>query len=189
MCRVECLFSSQLAPVPIYCLVNRGTCANNLNVKRRGRESNLRPHGYRSDALTPTTAHKFRNEYQKKKTVRKKERWSVVNGQPNTVHLKEWKQHWDVVIESKHCDDGIATRWSKCYWVQTVQNGQLLCIVNVLLNSFCFNTPTTVSRYIITTSWTFPFDGLAHSCLSVMYDIYCSIESLLNATSNGSHGS
>ena len=26
VCRVGCLFSSQLAPVPIYCLVNRGTC-------------------------------------------------------------------------------------------------------------------------------------------------------------------
>jgi len=30
VCRVGCLFSSQLAPVPIYCLVNRGTCVNNL---------------------------------------------------------------------------------------------------------------------------------------------------------------
>ena len=58
MCRVECLFSSQLAPVPIYCLVTRGTCVwttcPRLNVKCRGWESNLRPLGCRSDALTTT---------------------------------------------------------------------------------------------------------------------------------------
>ena len=48
----DCL-GSQLAPVPIYCLVNRGTrvwtTCPRLSVKRRGWESNLRPHGYRSD--------------------------------------------------------------------------------------------------------------------------------------------
>jgi len=35
VCRVECLFSSQLSPVPIYCLVNRGTCVNNLTKVER----------------------------------------------------------------------------------------------------------------------------------------------------------
>jgi len=42
----------------LYCLVTRGTCVNNLRyVKRSGRDSNLRPLGCKSDALT-TMRHK-----------------------------------------------------------------------------------------------------------------------------------
>jgi len=49
---------SQLAGTNLYCLVNRGTCVwttcPRSFVKRRGRDSNLRPIGCKSDALTTT---------------------------------------------------------------------------------------------------------------------------------------
>ena len=48
VCHVECLFSSQLAPVPIYTAwqteARVWTTCPGLNVKRHGRESNLQPH-------------------------------------------------------------------------------------------------------------------------------------------------
>jgi len=54
MCRMECLFSSQLAPVPIYCLVNRGTCVNNLpKVEREAPWPGIEPATSRLQVRSP----------------------------------------------------------------------------------------------------------------------------------------
>ena len=63
----------------------------------------------------------------------------------HTVHLDERQQHRDVVVKCKHRDDRIATRSSERYGVETVKNGQLLGIVNVLLNGICFNKSVTTA--------------------------------------------
>ena len=62
VCRVECLFSSQLAPVSICCLVNRGTCVNNLpKVEREALRPGIKPATSRLQVRRPnhyaTTPH------------------------------------------------------------------------------------------------------------------------------------
>jgi len=61
--RVGCLFSSQLVLVPIYCLVNRGTCVNNLpKVEREALRPEIEPVTSRLQVWRPnhyaTTSHK-----------------------------------------------------------------------------------------------------------------------------------
>ena len=63
----------------------------------------------------------------------------------HTVHLDEWQQHREVVVKCKHRDDRIPTRSGERYGVETVKNGQLLGIVNVLLNGICFNKSITMT--------------------------------------------
>jgi len=62
VCRVECVFSSQLAPVPIYTAwwTEAYVCeqlAQSCYVERNGRDLNLRPLGCKFDAITTTPTH------------------------------------------------------------------------------------------------------------------------------------
>jgi len=124
VCHVECLFSSQLMPVPIYTAwwTEAHVCeqlAQSCYVKQSGRDSNLQPIGCKSDAVTTTPPrHIRRDNYvyhitQANQSHSESFTWSSSSHQPSTRELAVPKRSFWMELQPHNI--GLNSAWQ---WVQ-----------------------------------------------------------------------